>query len=88
VAVPANLMFELSWHPDTVSHPYASCKLHVPVAALRMHLEFHICKLEKSEYALICHVLGPVFLFFAHGGVIAGRLQISMGKIIDAFIFL
>jgi len=78
VAVPANPMFELSWNPDTVSHPDASCKLHVPVAALRMHLEFNICKLEKPQDALICHVLGPTFLFFAHAGVIAGRLQIGM----------
>jgi hypothetical protein len=44
-----------------------------------MHLEFHICKLEKPLDALICHVPGPVFLFLAHGGVIAGKLQISMG---------
>ncbi len=72
-------MFELSWHPDTVSHPDASCKLHVPVAAFRMHPEFNICKLEKLQDALICHVFGPVFLFFAHGGVIAERLQIGMG---------
>jgi hypothetical protein len=43
-----------------------------------MHLEFNICKLEKPQDALICHVLGPTFLFFAHGGLIAGRLQIGM----------
>ncbi len=81
-------MFDLSWHRDTVSHPDPSGKLHVPVTALRMQLEFHICKLEKPEDALICHVLSPVFLFFTHGDVIAGRLQIGIGGIIDAFIFL
>jgi hypothetical protein len=62
-------MLQLKRHPDPVSHPDAPGQLHIPVASLWMHLEFFICKLEKPQDALICHVLSPTFLFFTHGGV-------------------
>jgi len=57
MAVLAYLPLELRGHPDPVSHPYFSCKLHITVAATWMFLEFCAGKLKKPENALICHVL-------------------------------
>jgi len=77
MAVLADLLFQLSRHPDPVSHPDAPRQLYVPVAASGMRAELLPCKLKETDNALVRNVLCPVFLLFAHGGLIGYLLQIG-----------
>ncbi|MCZ7402549.1 MAG: hypothetical protein O8C61_10040 [Candidatus Methanoperedens sp.] len=45
---------------------YPPSKLNIPVAVLRMCFRLMLSEIKKPVDALICHVLCPVFLVFAH----------------------
>ena len=77
----ADLSFQFLWHPNPVSHPDAAGKPHIPVAAFRVCFESFAGQFKKQYYALVCQVLYPFFLFFAHGGLFGAGLQIIYGTI-------
>ena len=66
MTVLAYLPLELLRDPDPVSHPDFPCQLHIPIAVTGIFLEFSSSKIKKPVDSLVCHILCPVFLFFAH----------------------
>lgn len=68
MTVLAYLPLELLRDPDPVSHSDFPCNLHISIAVTGIFREFSSSKLKKPVDSLVCHVLCPVFLFFAHEG--------------------